>query len=383
MEEDKVYAIALSLVPGVGPVQYKRLLNAFGSARRIFGESPSRLAEVSGVGPKLAKRITEFKEFSSAQKEFSQCAKQEVTIISLEEESYPVNLTHIADPPPFLYVKGELKESDSKAVAMVGTRRCSNYGRLSAEKISRDLAGLGITVVSGMARGIDSIAHRGALAAGGRTLAVLGCGIDVLYPRENRDLYEQIPRQGALISEFPFGTPPKGHNFPRRNRIISGLSLGVVIVEAPARSGALITASLALDQGREVFAVPGSPGLRTSQGGNRLIKMGAKLTEGVEDVLEELVSQMGLPGRQPFKESRPHDKPGQENLLSAIPAVKPTALGPEEEKILQLLSPDPTHVDVIAERTGLPLGRVLSLLTQLELGSRVKQLPGMMFVKGL
>lgn len=371
MDEDKVYAIALSLVPGVGPVQYKRLINAFDSAKNVFGKPASQLAEVTGVGPKLAKRIREFKEFKGADQGISRCDKEGVAIISLEEKNYPVNLRNISDPPPFLYAKGELRESDSKAVAMVGTRRCSNYGRLSAEKISRGLAGLGITVVSGLARGIDAIAHRGALVAGGRTLAVLGCGIDVLYPRENRDLYDQIPQQGALISEFPFGTPPKGHNFPRRNRIISGLSLGVVIVEAPARSGALITAGLALDQGREVFAVPGSPGLRTSQGCNHLIKMGAKLTEEAEDVLEEIMPQMGLIARQTYKENfSPHETRGG------------GAMGPEEEKILQLLSGDPTHVDIIAERAELPLSRVLALLTQLELGSRVKQLPGMMFVKG-
>lgn len=363
MKEGKVCALALSLVPGIGPAHYKRLLITFASAEKVFSASIAQLTEIPGIGAKLAKSIKEAKALESAEKTLTRYQELGADFVTLEEPGYPTNLKNIAAPPPFLYIKGKLAEKDDRAVAMVGTRRCSNYGRLAAQKLSHQLASLGITLVSGMARGVDSISHRAALDAGGRTIGVLGCGLDIIYPAENRDLYEKIPDQGALISEFPFGEPPRAHNFPRRNRIISGLSLGVVVVEAPARSGALITAALALDQGREVFAVPGSPGLVTSQGCNRLIKMGAKLTEDVEDILEEILPQLGQTTTRP-------EPP------------KPERLPPDEERILQVLSQGPTHVDALAEQTGFSPAKALGLLTGLELSGRVRQLPGKLFVKG-
>lgn len=370
MQDDKLYSLALSLVSGVGPVNYKNLVATFGSAKEVLAAPASELAHVPGIGNKLAGKIKGATDFKAAQDILAQGSREGIWVVSLEEDAYPLNLRNIADPPPFLYVKGELKKEDERAVAMVGTRRCSNYGRVVGEKISQELAAAGLTIVSGMARGIDSICHRGALARGGRTVAVLGCGLDVTYPWENKDLYEQIPRQGALVSEFPFGEPPRAQNFPRRNRIISGLALGVVIVEAPARSGALITAALALDQGREVFAVPGSPGMATSQGCNRLIKMGAKLTESAEDIFQELLPQMERP------------RPLAEEGLVGPERRAGAALTPEEERIMRALSATPLHVDEMAQATGLPSSRLLGLLTGLELAGRIKQLPGMMFVKG-
>ena len=359
--DDKVYAIALTLVAGIGPVNYQRLVARFGSARKVFEADFRKISQVEGVGEKLAGRIKSFKSFEEAEEDLKRARSKGVYIVSLEDDNYPVNLRNIPSPPPFIYVKGSLKKEDERAVAMVGTRRASNLGRLNAERIAFDLARHGITVVSGMAKGIDTCCHRGALSAGGRTIGVLGCGLDHIYPMENRSLYDDIASNGALLSEFPLGTPPYAQNFPRRNRIISGLALGVVIVEAPARSGALITAHLALDQGREVFAVPGSPGIVTSQGCNQLIKMGAKLVETAEDIISEILPQ--LP-RAP----KPQPKPER-------------ALSHDEEKILKLLSQEPCHVDAIAERTGLPTPKVLSLLTQMELNRLIRQLPGMVFVR--
>ena len=363
MKEGKVHALALSLVPGIGPIHYKSLTADFGTAEKVFSASVAELAEVPGVGAKLAKSIKESKGLELAEKSLTRCQNQGVDFITLEEPEYPANLRNIVAPPPFLYLKGQLNKEDDRAVAIVGTRRCSNYGRLAAEKLSRQLASLGITVISGMAKGVDSISHRAALSLGGRTIGVLGCGLDIIYPGENRDLYNKIPAKGALISEFPFGEPPRAHNFPRRNRIISGLSLGVVVVEAPARSGALITAALALDQGREVFAVPGSPELVTSQGCNRLIKMGAKLTEDVEDILSEILPQLSQTTTRP-----------------ELP--KPDLLSADEQKILQVLFQAPTHVDAIVEQTGFSPAKALGLLTTMELSGGVRQLPGKVFVKG-
>ena len=257
--------LILRAIPGISDNLYKRLIDEFGSPEKVLGAKEDDLAKVPEMRRDVLQAIVRgSKEISASpagrdlSEELERIERYKIDVTTLNDESYPENLKEIYDPPPLLYVKGEIKKEDKNAIAIVGSRRATTYGRLTAQKLSAQLAARGITIVSGMARGIDSEAHKGALAVGGRTIAVLGCGIDVVYPPESRVLEEKIASSGAVITEFPFGTRPFAGNFPKRNRIISGLSLGVVIVEAAEKSGALITARLALEQGREVFAVPGS-----------------------------------------------------------------------------------------------------------------------------
>jgi DNA processing protein len=275
-----------------------------------------------------------------------------------------LRLREIYDPPPLLYLRGELREEDNLALSIVGSRKTSPYGRWITEKISQEIVRHGITIVSGMARGIDSVAHGGAISGGGRTLAVLGCGIDVIYPPENRTLFGQIIDHGAVLSEFPMGSRPEGIHFPRRNRIISGLSIGVVVVQASAESGSLITAEYALDQGREVFAIPGNVGAEGSRGTNRLIKEGAKLVESSEDILEEI-----LPRWKRMRECSIKVQSPGEGLLG------------EEKIVYQLLSESPLHIDVIIRESRLDPGKVSSLLLDLELKGLIAQWPGKCFTK--
>jgi DNA processing protein len=278
-------------------------------------------------------------------------------------------LANIADPPALLYVKGELTDEDMRAVAVVGSRQASAYSLTVCKILCEELAWRGWTVVSGMARGIDSTAHLGALAGGGRTLAVFGTGLDVIYPAENRKLSEQISSSGALISEFPLGTPPEPGNFPVRNRLISGLALGVVVVEATAKSGSLITARMALEQDRQVFAVPGAIGRPGVEGPHQLIKQGAKLVERAEDIIEELLPMVSL--------SSPVDAAKQQE---AVPRIHPE-LDQTEQQLWDGLGMDPLHIDVIARELGLKVSQTAELLLRLELRGLVKQLPGMFFVR--
>ena len=271
MAEDIFYWLALSLTPGVGSVLIKRLLDRFKTPEIVFHASVKDLMKIEGLGEKVAGEIQKGPLEKSVKRELSLLEKVGGKIIAFNDDAYPRRLKDIYDPPALLYVRGELRREDELAVAIVGSRKTSPYGRWFTEKIGRDLACHGVTIVSGMARGIDSVAHKGALQGGGRTIAVLGCGVDVIYPSENRDLFYQIIEHGAVLSEFPMGSPPEGGHFPRRNRIISGLSIGVVIVQASAKSGSLITAGYALEQGREVFAVPGNVGAEGSRGSNQLI----------------------------------------------------------------------------------------------------------------
>jgi DNA processing protein len=285
-----------------------------------------------------------------------------VTVLTYWDARYPKRLRNTYGYPPLLYVRGHLTEADEPAVAVVGSRRASSYGRRMAHKMAFDLAQRGLTVVSGLARGIDCTAHRGALAGRGRTVAVLGSGIDVVYPPENRNLAEQIAQNGAVVSEFPPGTRPEAGHFPRRNRIISGLSLGVLVVEARVQSGALLTARLALDQGGEVFAIPGSVDHPGSQGPHRLIQEGAKLVQEVEDILEEL----HLPGR----------------MLDVPSTARPVQdLSPEEEKLFTLLTDQPIPVDHLITQTGLLPSETLALLFSLEMKGLVQQLSGKRFAR--
>jgi DNA processing protein len=287
--------------------------------------------------------------------------------ITIDDNNYPAPLKNIHDPPPILYVKGQLLEADRKAIAIVGTRRPTRYGLEMAERFAEQLAGLGITIVSGLALGIDAAAHRGALKAGGRTIAIMGSGIDQLYPSSNRALAGEIEKQGALVTEFPIGQKPDKWTFPQRNRIISGLSLGVIMVEGHYDSGAMITAKEALDQGREVFAMPGNIQLEQSKGPHWLIKQGAKLIETVEDVLEEL--RLAMPVKMPNAE-----------CLMPNEGREYPELNDEEKKIVACLSFEPKHLDVIALEAGLPVHQISSLIMMLELKKVVRQLPGKLFI---
>lgn len=300
--------------------------------------------------------------------------------VGIKDNEYPDNLKDIYDPPATLYVKGSILPQDKIAIAIVGTRLASYYGLSTAERLAYDLALKGVTIVSGMARGIDSAAHRGALNAKGRTIAVFGCGLDYIYPPENSKLSEKIYESGALISEFPEGTPPYKGNFPKRNRLISGLSLGVVVVEAGLRSGALITANLALEQGREVFSVPGQANSFNTKGTHRLLRDGAKLVENADDILEELAPIL----KDRIKEfSAPH----LEKKTDYIPDVdanrvkKAPSLSEDENNIYSLISYHPTALEEVIEQGQLPSGKVSSILTLLEVKGLVKQLEGKMFTR--
>jgi len=283
----KAYWVGLNRVYGLGPKRFQLLRKHFGSPERVWKSKESELAKILGQNSPVVQNILKCRATLDLEKELANLEERKIQVLTLEDTAYPVNLLQIYDPPPVLYVKGVLAQEDAKAVAVVGSRRATPYGKAVADQLAGDLAQAGITVVSGLARGVDTCGHRGALRCGGRTLAVLGCGVDVVYPRENQELFEEIAAKGAIISEFPLGTPPEASNFPVRNRIISGLALGVLVVEAAEDGGALITADFALEQGRDVFAVPGAITNRYSRGTNRLIKDGAKLVEGVADILEE------------------------------------------------------------------------------------------------
>lgn len=347
---------ALKSVPLVGNVTFRRLLERFGAPEDVFRASEAQLMGVKGVSAALAASIKGCDCRAAAERECSALEKSGARLVTCLAEDYPAPLLEIPDPPPYLYVKGEMRREEP-AIAVVGSRRASGYGKLTTERLSEELAARGITIVSGMARGIDTAAHRGAVRAAGRTVGVLGCGIDVVYPPENRDLFQAIIEKGALISECPMGTPPLAENFPRRNRIISGLSSGVLVVEAAENSGSLITAQMALEQGRDVFAVPGNINSTISRGTNRLIKQGAKLVESVDDILEE------LPARR----------------RERVPSCADLGLSPEEASLYGMLEDAPLHIDDIIVRSALTVGDVSAILLRLELKGAVQQLPGKYF----
>jgi len=384
-EEALKYWIALKAVEEVGCVGFKALLAAFASPQAVFATPSRTLQAVPGIGPKTADHIRSFSDWAMAEKEVVRAGKLGVDIITCEDPRYPRNLMNIYDYPPFLYVKGSLSPAEI-CIAIVGSRLASTYGRFVTEKLSRELALTGVTVVSGLARGIDAAAHRGALAGKGRTLAVLGCGLDVVYPPENRELAEAVAASGALVTEFPFQTPPNAPNFPARNRIISGISLGVVVVEAGEKSGSLITARIAAEQGRSVFAVPGAIEAAGSRGTNRLIKQGAKLIENVEDILEEILPQAGLSPAVPAAPARPHSaetsSTGQANERDGAAVPSPDHLGGligAEAALLPLIAQTPIAVDELIAASGLTAQEVLNSLLVLELRGRIRQLPGKLF----
>ncbi len=356
---ENYYWLGLKAVHGIGNVAFRRLLEHFDSPEAALNASPGSLAVVRGMTPPVVEAIK-----SGAWRRFAEeeCRRLEVSgarLVNYLSADYPKSLFEIPDPPPFLYVKGELR-SRELAIAIVGSRRATSYGLLTTGKLAEALAGHGVCVVSGMARGVDTAAHKGALQAGGRSIGVLGCGVDTVYPPENRALFEKMAEKGCLVSEFPLGTLPLAENFPRRNRIISGLSRGVLVVEAAEKSGSLITAQYALDHGRDVYAVPGNISFATSRGCNRLIKQGAKLVDCVEDILEEL----------PAAALAAVDTP----LLQSSPRI--FALTPREAAIYELLVRSPLHIDDIISQTELTAGEVSSMLLHLELKGAVTPLPG-------
>jgi len=342
------------------------MLDAFGSLDRLWAAGIQQLQQI-GVSAQTAQRMVGCRDERLLAKELALAQRHHVTVVTLEDADYPKLLREIADPPLALYIKGSLP-AEEIAIAVVGSRHASLYGMQTAERLGYDLALRGVTVVSGLARGIDGASHRGALKAGGRTVAVLGSGLTHLYPPEHEELSAQIVEQGAVISEYPMETLPEPYNFPRRNRLISGLSLGVVVVEAAARSGALITANCALEQGREVFAVPGPITTPTSQGTHHLLKEGAKLVTSVEDILEEL--------RVTPQPVRP--------AAARASAHEPADLVPEEQRVFACLSRDePCYIDTIAEDSGMDAAEVSSALLHLELRHLVWQLPGKRFIRSV
>jgi len=364
MVEKIEHWLALNMISGIGPLRCQKLLKQFGSPEAILKADLRELQHVSGIGEYIARQIVSSRDKLDIEKEISRIEKQKVSIVTFSDDNYPTNLKSIFDPPIVLYVKGKLLPEDRIAIAMVGTRRPTSYGKMVAEKLSKELAERGVSIVSGLARGIDTCAHRGALSCDGRTIAVLGCGIDICYPPENRALFDQISKCGAVVSEFPMGTPPERMNFPIRNRIISGLGLGAVIVEAGSRSGALITAECALEQGREVFAVPGNIFNLGTKGTHSLIKEGAKLVEKCEDIIEEIRCLSDVLPVSP-----------------AIKSPKEAKLSPEEEKVYNLLSFEPIHIDLISKESGLPINRVSPVLMNLEMKGKIRQVAGKMFLR--
>lgn len=367
--DDLKYWLALKFVDGVGNVGFKNLIEALGSPENVFNASLNTLKAIPGIHQKTALKIKEFKDWQRVDRELELTDKSNVSLITANNPLYPKNLLNIYDFPPLLYVRGTLTEEDIN-IAVVGSRIASTYGKFSTERLCREIALHGITIVSGMARGIDSAAHRGALAGKGRTIAVLGCGIDIVYPPENKKLVEEISENGAVITEFPFSTPPDGPNFPARNRIISGLSLGVIVVEASNKSGSLITAKLALEQGREVFAVPGSIDSPGSRGTHKLIRQGAKLIENIHDVLEEILPQVDKAGiRDQSSKLKAESKKGE----------IPSDLDDTQLAVLKSISGKPTDVDTIIAGTGFKANDVLNILLTLELMGHIEQLPGTMF----
>jgi DNA processing protein len=356
--------LALSTVLNVGPIRFVSLVKHFGSPEAVLSASEKELSDFPEIGPIIVSNIKKKVDWELTDRQLELMEKNQVQVLTFRDEAYPENLKSIYDPPPFLFIKGEIKKEDKNAVAIVGCRAASQYGKQIAEKIGRELAKRKITIVSGLARGIDSIGHFSALEENGRTIAVFGSGLDVIYPPENKKLVERIVENGAIISEFLLGTKPEGPNFPRRNRLISGLSLGVVIVEAGAKSGALLTAQSALEQNREVFAIPGNIGAKTSEGTNRLIKQGAKLVTSVEDILEELKIITSVEQKE---------KNQIEKDLSQLSET--------EKSIYSLIANEPYHIDKIAQDVGITTSFALSTLLSLELKGFIKQLSGKMFVR--
>jgi DNA processing protein len=358
LSDHRQYWVGFNMVKGIGAVRFQVLLDTFGNASSAWQASPEALRG-AGISTKIIENLLQLRSQVNLDQVWEQIQAQKIRVITWQDEAYPRRLKEIDQPPPVLYCLGEYLPEDEWAVAIVGTRRISPYGRQVTEEIASHLARNGVTVVSGLARGVDGVAHQAALNAGGRTLAVLGSGVNRVYPPEHRRLADQIIARGALVCDYPPGTPPEASNFPPRNRIISGLSLAVVVVEAGETSGALITAKFAAEQGREVFAVPGNILAPQSQGTNRLVQQGAHPLLHVKDLLEALELNAILE----HKAAR-----------SVLPADA------VEAQLLGVLGSEPVHVDDIRSKTGMPIEKVSATLALMELKGMVRQVGGMNYV---
>jgi DNA processing protein len=353
------YWIGLSLVPDVGPVMSKKLIAEMGSPENISSAGMKDLLAVRGLGKQKAENIKNFRLWDFIEKQLTLGEKKGIRVVVYRDEGYPQVLKEIEGAPIVLYMRGEYHHDDRYGIAVVGSRKHTHYGEAVTQRISGELASAGFTVISGMARGIDTLSHRAALASGGRTIAVLGCGLDVHYPAENRNLMEKIAGAGCAMSEFPPGTMPNRENFPRRNRLISGLALGVLVVEATLDSGSLITENYALEQNKEVFAVPGNITSSNSDGTNSLIKQGAKLVTEAKDIVEELAPLLRGSIRMQHREA--------------------AAISADEERICSALSREARHIDLVSRQADLPVSTVLDLLLSLELKGVVRQSGGKRF----
>ncbi len=356
--KDIKYWVGFSIIPGIGRVRFAQLENYFGNLENAWKATPTDLKH-AGLDKGPIDAITTWRPRISLEDEMEKLERYGVKLFSYHDPEYPSRLKEIYDYPPLLYVRGSLLPQDEWCLAVVGTRRATVYGRQVTEEIVTDLAQSKITIMSGLAKGIDSIAHQSALAAGGRTIAVFGCGLDIVYPSENANLARDIMQHGALISEHPLGTKPKAENFPRRNRIMSGISLGVLVIEADEASGAMITAHLAVEQNREVFAIPGSILSPASRGTNHLIQEGAKLVRDYTDILEEL--NLTTVARQM-------------EIREVIPPSD------TESQLMKQLGAEPAHIDEVCRSSGLPVATVSSTLAMMELKGLVKQVGPMNYV---
>lgn len=358
------HLLLLSSIPGIGHAKIRTLVNKFGSAEKVLAAPLHQLIATDGFDQKTAEKILDpsQRDPKFVDDQIKLLDQYDVKIVTFWDEDYPENLKNIFDPPAFLFVRGTLSDTDRYSLAIVGTRECTAYGKWITESLAQELAVRGITVVSGLARGIDTIAHSAAIQNGGRTLAVLGSGVDRIYPSENFKLAMNVSEHGALISDYPMRTSPDAVNFPGRNRIISGISLGTLIVEAGEKSGALITAEYAMEQNREVFAIPGNVNVTQSRGPHKLIKNGAKLVESVDDILVELEHKL-MPLTHPVK---------KEKVLQ---------LNFHEQSVYDCIANDPLHVDQISKTANMSISETLSHLLSLELMGAVKQLSGKHFIK--
>ena len=353
--------IVLNMLEGVGPVKVRALIEALGSPEFIFNTPHKKLIRIQGIGAELARRILDAPTMLDCAAEVQKASRYGIRIVTHLDNEYPPNLKEIHDPPLVLYIRGSLCEQDRHAVAIVGSRRASHYGRVVADRLAYQLAKVGFTVVSGLARGVDTAAHEGSLKGGGRTLAVIGSALDRLYPPENAGLADRIAKQGALLSEFPLRTEPSRNTFPIRNRIVSGLCSGIVVVEAGRKSGALITANEAMEQGRLVFAVPGRIDTPTSKGCHDLLKQGARLVDDIDDILDEFQYLI---------------RPEQKERVSSLDQRPEVKLSESEQALVKALWDGPQTVDALTRSTGLSIAEISMDTMTLEMKRVVRMLPG-------
>ncbi len=359
--------LTLKSAPGIGNLLFRRLIECFGTPERVLKASRHRLEQVEGITPRLAAAIYRHRTPDGIYREIDAIARSKFRVLTQNDEAYPQLLLHIPDPPPVLYLYGRLQTSAGH-IAVVGSRMATAYGRSATRRLCEQLVNHGMVITSGMARGIDTCAHEGALAAGGRTVAVLGSGLMRIYPPENRKLFDRIAENGAIVSEFPLNAGPDAAHFPQRNRIISGMSLGTLVVEAARRSGSLITARLAAEQGRDVFAIPGSIQAQTARGTHYLIQQGAKLVQSAQDIMEELSPQMAQPCEL--------DQDG-----AAIGASPNLDLTESEARVIEAMGPYSVHIDELARRLDQTPGCLAATLSKLELKGMVVQETGKFFYR--